>query len=264
MQKPSETATLIAGHALGVTRRGRAILDGIDISVSAGEIVTIIGPNGAGKTTLIRVLLGLMKPDEGRVERVKGLHIGYLPQRLAGDPTIPMTTARFVALSGRVAPGRGLAALEEVGAKHLAGAQLSELSGGELQRVALARALAGDPQLLVLDEPVQNVDYAGEQALYALIGEIRDRHGCGILLVSHDLHIVLGASDRVVCINRHVCCSGVPESVARHPEYSRLFGGGAERVYAVYEHRHDHAHDLSGGVAHSHEHGERHGHGRET
>ncbi|MEC9367682.1 MAG: metal ABC transporter ATP-binding protein [Pseudomonadota bacterium] len=254
-------ASLIAAKALRVARRGKVILDHVDIAVAPGEIVTVIGPNGAGKTTLVRTLLGLTKADSGSVERREGLRIGYLPQRLTGDPTIPMTVTRFVALSRKLPAGRTAEALNEVGAGHLGGAQLSDLSGGELQRVALAKALAGDPDLLVLDEPVQNVDYAGERALYALIGEIRSRRGCGILLVSHDLHVVLGSSDRVVCLNQHVCCSGVPESVARHPEYARLFGDDAARVYGVYEHRHDHEHDLSGevaGHAHSHAHGHDH------
>ncbi len=247
-------APLLSAHGLSYSRKGRTILDRVDMSVGEGEIVTIIGPNGAGKTTLVRLLLGLEQPDGGTVERARGLTLGYLPQQFSADPTIPLTVARFLTLTRRVAPERVASGLAEVGAAHLAGAQLSELSGGELQRVALARALIGDPDLLVLDEPVQNVDYIGESALYALIGAIRDARGCGILLVSHDLHVVLGASDRVLCLNRHICCSGVPESVAQHPEYLRLFGPDAADVYAVYSHSHDHVHDLSGDVADGHEH----------
>lgn len=244
-----KAAPLLSARALCYARKGRTILDRVDISVGAGEIVTVIGPNGAGKTTLVRVLLGLARADSGTVARAPGLSLGYLPQRFSADPTIPLTAARFLTLTRRVTPERVAAGLVEVGAGHLADAQLSELSGGELQRVALARALIGDPDLLVLDEPVQNVDYSGVSELYALIGEIRDKRGCGILLVSHDLHVVLGASDRVLCLNRHICCSGVPESVAKHPEYLRLFGPDSADVYALYSHTHDHVHDLSGDVA---------------
>jgi zinc transport system ATP-binding protein len=249
MQHQPQSAPLLAAREVRFERRGRVILEEVDIGISRSEIVTLIGPNGAGKTTLLRLLLGLETPDAGRVERAPGMRLGYLPQRFAADPAIPLTVTRFLTLTRPIAPARIEAGLEEVGAAHLAGAQIAELSGGEFQRVALARALIGDPDLLMLDEPVQNVDYAGEAALYALISAIRERRGCGILLVSHDLHVVLGASDRVICLNRHICCSGVSESVARHPEYLRLFGPEAARVYGVYAHAHDHVHDLSGEVA---------------
>ncbi|MDH3582237.1 MAG: metal ABC transporter ATP-binding protein [Hyphomicrobiales bacterium] len=245
---------LLSARCLTLARRGRTILDQVDLSIASREIVTVIGPNGAGKTTLVRVLLGLEKPDSGTVVRAPATSLGYLPQLFSADPTIPLTVARFLTLTRRVAAERVEEGLVEVGAGHLANAQLAELSGGELQRVALARALIGDPELLVLDEPVQNVDYSGVSELYALIGKIRDTRGCGILLVSHDLHVVLGASDRVLCLNRHICCSGVPESVAKHPEYLRLFGPDAADVYAVYSHAHDHVHDLSGDVCDDHEH----------
>ncbi len=236
-------------------RRGdRTILDHIDLTVSRGEIVTVIGPNGSGKTTLVRVLLGLSTTDAGSIARAPGLKVGYLPQSFDADPTIPLTVARFLTLTRRARDERVAEGLREVGAGHLASAQISQLSGGEFQRVALARALISDPDILVLDEPVQNVDYSGQADLYALIGQIRDERGCGILLVSHDLHVVLAASDRVICLNHHICCSGVPESVARHPEYLRLFGPEAAKVLAVYSHAHDHVHDLSGEVADGHEH----------
>lgn len=254
MINTQETGTpLLSARGLTYARGGRTILDGVDLSIASGEIVTVIGPNGAGKTTLVRVLLGLEKPDSGTVERSRELTLGYLPQLFSADPTIPLTVARFLTLTRRVALARVAEGLSEVGVGHLAGAQLAELSGGELQRVALARALIGDPALLVLDEPVQNVDYGGVTELYALIGKIRDARGCGILLVSHDLHVVLGASDRVLCLNRHICCSGVPESVAKHPEYLRLFGPDTADVYAVYSHAHDHVHDLSGDVSEGHD-----------
>jgi zinc transport system ATP-binding protein len=162
------------------------------------------------------------------------------------DRAIPLDVARFVALAGRPTKAAVERALAEVGARHLIGQQLSELSGGELQRVVLARALVRSPQLLVLDEPVRGVDYAGEAELYTLIGRLRTEAGFGVLLVSHDLHVVMAQSDRVICLNRHVCCSGVPESVALHPEYARLFGPQAARAFGLYTHSHDHRHDLAG------------------
>lgn len=169
-----------------------------------------------------------------------------MPQRFDIDRTIPITVARFLALGGARSPARAKAVLEEVGASRVINQQLSGLSGGEIQRVLLARALLRNPGLLVLDEPVRGVDYVGEAELYALIGRLRDERGLGVLLVSHDLHIVMAQSDRVVCINRHVCCSGVPETVAKDPSYVRLFGEHAARSFAVYSHHHDHRHDLTG------------------
>jgi zinc transport system ATP-binding protein len=222
------------------------VLDHIDVAVSPGEIVTLIGPNGAGKTTLVRVLLGLEKPDCGEVRRRKDLRIGYVPQRFDVDAVIPMTVDRFLTLGGAQCGIGVVSILAEVNAGHTRHQQLSHLSGGELQRVVLARALLREPNLLVLDEPVQGVDYAGEAELYNLIARLRDERGFGVLLVSHDLLIVMARSDRVICLNRHVCCSGVPETVAQHPAYARLFGADASRAFAVYRHDHDHRHDIAG------------------
>ena len=239
---------LIAARGVGIDLGGRPVLDGINLELHAGEIVTLIGPNGAGKTTLARVLLGLLRPTRGAVTRAPGLRIGYVPQRFAVDPTIPLTVGRFLTLGVRARADAVAGVLAEVGAGHLAMRPLSALSGGEFQRVSLARALIAEPQFLMLDEPVQGVDYSGEAQLYALIGQIRERRGCGILLISHDLHIVLGASDRVVCLNHHICCEGVPETIAAHPEYVRMFGREAGRAVGIYRHSHDHEHDLSGAV----------------
>ena len=237
---------LIRARALRLARAGRAILEGVDIDIDAGEIVTLIGPNGAGKTTVVRVLLGLQPPDSGATVRRAGLIVGYVPQRFEVDRAIPLTAERFVALGGRVAREAILRVLAEVGAGEVGKRQLGDLSGGELQRVILARALIRSPQLLVLDEPLRGVDYAGEAELYALIGRLRSARKLGVLLVSHDLHVVMAQSDRVICLNRHVCCSGVPHSVAQHPEYARLFGPQAARAFGLYRHRHDHRHDLAG------------------
>lgn len=242
----SSGKVLISASGLSLSRGERTILEDVNFEIHEGEIVTLIGPNGAGKTTLVRVLLGLITPDRGEVRRGPGLTIGYVPQRFDIDRAIPMTVARFLALGGAGHRARAQAVLAEVGASRVIDQQLSGLSGGELQRVLLARALLRNPGLLVLDEPVRGVDYVGEAELYALIGGLRDERGLGVLLVSHDLHIVMAQSDRVVCINRHVCCSGVPETVAKDPSYVRLFGESAARSFAVYSHHHDHRHDLAG------------------
>jgi zinc transport system ATP-binding protein len=239
---------LVSAAAASLTLDGRQILSNIDVAVHAGEIVTLIGPNGAGKTSLARLLLGLVKPSAGRVRRLPGLKVGYVPQRFPVDASIPINVRRFLTLGVRASAAAIDAVLREVGASHLIDRPIAVLSGGEFQRVCLARALIGEPKLLVLDEPAQALDYAGELQLYELIGDIRRKRGCGILLISHDLHVVLGASDRVLCINGHICCEGVPESVASHPEYARLFGRDAGRAVGVYRHRHDHEHDLSGAV----------------
>ncbi|MBO0763761.1 MAG: metal ABC transporter ATP-binding protein [Hyphomicrobiaceae bacterium] len=242
-----EPAALISARGLTLARAGRPILTGVDIAIEPGEIVTVIGPNGAGKTMLVRALLGLERLDRGEVRRRDPLVIGYAPQRFDIDRAIPLTVARFIALGRSKAPRPEIErVLADVGAGALIERQLSELSGGELQRVVLARALIRNPDLLALDEPARAVDYAGEAELYTLIGRLRTERGFGILLVSHDLHVVMAQSDRVICLNRHVCCSGVPRSVAEHPEYARLFGVRAAQAFGVYRHHHDHSHDLTG------------------
>ena len=228
--------------------RGNDILTDVTLRLNAGEIVTLIGPNGAGKSTLVRVVLGLRKPDAGQIWMRPRIRIGYVPQRLAIDETLPLTVARFTTL-GQSAGRRGvLAALAETGSAHVADRPVQSISGGELQRVMLARALLRDPDLLVLDEPVQGVDIAGQHELYELIGRIRERRGCGTLMVSHDLHLVMAATDQVICLNHHVCCSGRPEQVSRDPAYLNLFGHEGLRHVAVYHHHHDHHHDLHGDV----------------
>jgi zinc transport system ATP-binding protein len=245
-QLEHNATALISARNLMLARGGRTILADIDIDISPREIVTVIGPNGAGKTTLVRALLGLEPLDGGEVRRKPGVVTGYAPQRFDVDRAIPLTVSRFVALGRRASPEQLRGVLKDVGAGLLGDRQLSELSGGELQRVVLARALVRSPDLLVLDEPVRGVDYAGEAELYTLIGRLRTERGFGVLLVSHDLHVVMAQSDRVICLNRHVCCSGVPQSVAQHPEYARLFGPQAARAFGLYHHHHDHSHDLAG------------------
>ena len=244
--RPFDDAALLSARGVGVSRPARTILSDIDIDLRRGEIVTLIGPNGAGKTTLVRALMGLERLAAGEVRRQPGLVIGYVPQRFDIDPAIPLTAGRFLSLGLTVTLTEQDAALAEVGALRVRDQQLAQLSGGELQRVLLARAILRSPQLLVLDEPARGVDHLGEAELYGLIARLRDTRQFGVLLVSHDLHIVMANADRVVCINRHVCCSGRPEAVAQHPEYARLFGPQAARAFAVYTHHHDHDHDIGG------------------
>jgi zinc transport system ATP-binding protein len=235
---------------------GNAILENVSLSVRRGEVVTLIGPNGAGKTSLVRIVLGLLKADSGSVIREPRLRIGYMPQKLEVDASLPLTVLRFLLLAPGVTKVQGLAALEDVAAPHLSERPLQQVSGGELQRVLLARALLRQPDLLVLDEPVQGVDVNGQVELYQLINRLRDRYGCGVLMVSHDLHLVMATTNTVVCLNRHVCCSGHPEQVSTDPAFLALFGERASAL-AIYSHHHDHAHDLHGEVVD----GEPHQHG---
>ncbi|MBK1666891.1 zinc ABC transporter ATP-binding protein ZnuC [Rhodovibrio sodomensis] len=224
------------------------VLRHVDLTLRAGEIVTLIGPNGAGKTSLLRVALGLTKPTSGTVRRKRGTTFGYVPQRFAVDPTLPLTVGRFLSLPRRRSRADVAAALDEVGVPEAVDRELATLSGGEVQRVMLARALLRRPDVLVLDEPLQGVDVSGQAALFDLIAQLRRAHGFAVLMVSHDLHLVMRQTDHVLCLNHHVCCRGAPESVSRHPDYQRLFGAEAARALAVYSHAHDHAHDAHGNV----------------
>ncbi len=241
-----DTGPLIEARDVSVYFRDRTILDRVDLHVARGEIVTVVGLNGAGKSTLVRALLGLITPQGGRIVRQPGLRIGYSPQHLHPDATLPLSVARFLTLGARSPRKRLAALLAEVGVADVLDSPMADISGGELHRVLLARALLRKPDLLVLDEPLAGVDVAGQSELYRLIAEIRDRYACGVLLVSHDLHVVMAATDRVVCINHHVCCTGHPESVTRHPEFVALFGRHVADVLAVYAHDHDHQHDVAG------------------
>ena len=237
---------LVEARNVTVHAGGRRILDGVDLSVFRGEIVTLIGLNGAGKSTLARVLLGLLSPDEGRVYRMPGLEIGYSPQHLQRDPALPISVRRFLNLDARHDNAALKKVMDDVGAAEILDAPLSDISGGELHRVLLARSLLRHPDLLVLDEPLAGVDVTSQSELYRVIGDIRDRYHCGVLLVSHDLHVVMAATDRVVCLNHHVCCTGHPHAITSHPQFVALFGKQVADMVAVYAHSHDHVHDAAG------------------
>ena len=217
-------------------------LANVSLNISPRNIVTVIGPNGSGKTTLLKLLLGLESPDGGTVTRKPGLKVGYVPQRLAIDPILPVTVEWFLGLSARGGRLSLKAAAGETGISHLLSARMQSLSGGELQRVLLARALLCDPELLVLDEPAQGVDVTGQAMLYDLIAGLSKTHGAAVLMVSHDLHLVMSATDHVICLNHHICCSGHPHSVQGDPAFSALFGQHVADSLAVYTHHHDHDH----------------------
>lgn len=238
------TQPLIQGRGLTVDRPGLdlPVLRDVDLHLCAGEIVTVVGPNGSGKSTLIRALMGHVPLSAGRLTRLPGLRIGYVPQKVQLDSAIPMTVRRFLSLPHRVSDAAAAAALSRTGVDGLQTRQIGALSGGQLQRVLLARALLGAPHLLVLDEPTQGLDQPGTVAFYQLVEDVRADTGAAVLLVSHDLLVVMRASDRVVCLNGHVCCQGTPADVSTAPEYLALFGEG-QRTLALYPHHHDHQHD---------------------
>ncbi|WP_394687879.1 ATP-binding cassette domain-containing protein [Hoeflea sp.] len=247
LKKPDPLVTL---ENAGIHRFDRWLVRGVSFAVDKGEIVTLIGPNGSGKSTSAKMALGILTPDEGEVSRRPDLKVSYVPQKIAVDWTLPLTVRRFMRLTGEVSVSEADDAMAATGVSHLERAEVRTLSGGEFQRVMLARAIARKPDLLVLDEPVQGVDFTGEISLYNLIQQIRDDLNCGILLISHDLHVVMAATDRVICLNGHVCCSGTPTVVASSAEYKALFGARAASTLAVYEHNHDHTHLPDGRVRH--------------
>ena len=246
LSNDAERKVLVRACGVGVRLGRRTVLDAVDLAVHAGEIVTLVGLNGAGKSTLVRVLLGILQPSRGHVARAPGLRIGYSPQHVHRDPILPMTVRRFLTLGVPTTQERLEEQLDEVGAGAILEHPLAEVSGGELHRVLLARALLRKPELLVLDEPLAGVDVASQSDLYILIAKIRDLYNCGVLLVSHDLHFVMAATDTVVCLNRHVCCTGHPQAVVRDQEFISLFGPHVSDALATYSHRHDHRHDALG------------------
>jgi zinc transport system ATP-binding protein len=249
--------SLIAADHVCVRFGTDEVLHDISLKVDPGEIVTILGPNGSGKSTLLRALLGIVPVAEGSILREAGLRVGYVPQKLTVDRTMPITVRRFLSLPTRVSDQAAAETLARVGMAGQEGEQMTTLSGGQLQRVLLARALLGKPQLLMLDEPTSGLDQPGEVAFYRLIEEVRRDTGAAVLMVSHDLHVVMAASDRVICLNGHICCEGTPRVVSTAPEYRALFGLGTQGALALYRHEHDHGHDHGPADHHGH-HGHRH------
>ena len=232
--------SLIQVEGLSVSYGARTALSDVSLRIEPNEIVTIVGPNGSGKTTLLRAIIGAVKPSVGSIVQASNLKIGYVPQKLHIDDTLPITVSRFLKLPG------GLVdvdyALKQAGVPELEKEQLSQLSGGQFQRVLLARALIGKPDLLLLDEATQGLDQRGSASFYQQIETVRQATGCAVLMISHELHVVMSASDRVICLNGHVCCEGAPAAVASAPEYRALFGTGTGGALALYRHEHDHDH----------------------
>ena len=243
----SEKNTLVKLENAGYSQNNKWLVRGVSLEVEKGKIVTLIGPNGSGKSTTAKIALGIYKKIEGKVEKYTK-KVGYVPQRVSIDWTLPLRVNDFMVLTENLKDDAINEALSLTGVEHLKNKNLGNLSGGEFQRVLLARAISKKPELLVLDEPVQGVDFTGEIALYALIKKISDELNCGILLISHDLHTVMSATDHVVCLNGHVCCSGSPIDVAKNNEYKALFGEQASQILSVYEHRHDHVHSNEGEI----------------
>jgi len=243
-----EQEPLIDLRNVSVKRGGRWLVRGVDMSIARGEIVTLIGPNGSGKSTTAKLATGILAPTSGRVWRAPDLRISLVPQKLNIDWTLPLSVARLMTLTHRCSKKDVLAALEIVGARRLANEAVQHLSGGEFQRVLLARAIVRQPDLLVLDEPVQGVDYSSQAALYQLIADVRDQSNCAILMISHDLHVVMARTDRVVCLNTHMCCSGPPEQVAQSREFQRMFGETSAQMLAIYRHHHDHTDAADGSI----------------
>ena len=239
---------LISLNNAGIYRSDRWLVRDVSLTLGPGEILTLIGPNGSGKSTTAKMALGILKPDEGSAKSRKKLKVRYVPQKVSIDWTVPLKVRRLMSLTGHVTKDEADRAMNLTGTLHLANAEVRTLSGGEFQRVMLARAIAFKPELLVLDEPVQGVDFNGEIEMYELIRKIRDELQCGVLLISHDLHIVMAATDRVICLNGHVCCSGTPMNVAVSQEYKDLFGARAASGLALYEHQHDHQHLSNGSI----------------
>lgn len=238
--------TLLSLKNIAVSFGSHQIIENISFDLYAGEILTLLGPNGAGKSTLAKILLGLITPSQGEIIYQAKLRIGYVPQKLSLDITMPLTVKRFMTLKPGVRTTNIIPALKRVGADHLIDQQMQKLSGGETQRVLLARALLNQPQLLVLDEPTQGVDINGQVALYNLIDNIRTESNCAVFMISHDLHLVMAKTDKVLCINKQICCSGRPEDVALDPEFIAMFGHrGIEQIGIYRHHHHNHQCDLN-------------------
>jgi zinc transport system ATP-binding protein len=244
----NQNKLLVKLENAGVQRTSKWLVKGISLEVSQGQIVTLIGPNGSGKTTTAKMILNIMSADEGQITRNTN-KMAYVPQKINIDWTMPLRVIDFMKITNNLNNNQVLESLTTTGVDKLLYNQIHNLSGGEFQRVLIARAIAKKPDLLVLDEPVQGVDYNGEIALYNLIKKISVNLNCGILLISHDMHFVMSTTDHVVCLNGHICCSGAPSSIVKNPEYIKLFGEHNSETLSYYQHHHDHSHDNDGSVS---------------
>ena len=244
--------SLIELNNCGVIRNQKWLVRGVSLKVSKGQIVTLIGPNGSGKSTTAKMALGILKPDEGTNSIKNNIKISYVPQKISIDWSLPLRVIDFMNLIEKFSLNEITDALSMMGIKHLLYSDVRNLSGGEFQRLLMARAISKNPNFLVLDEPVQGVDYPGEIALYKTIQEIVSNIKCGILLISHNLHVVMSQTDHVICLNGHVCCSGAPKSIVKEPEYIKLFGKNIDPTLALYQHHHDHDHLPDGSIDDSH------------
>lgn len=227
---------------------GRTVLRDIDLSITPGEILTIVGPNGSGKSTLLKTLIGAHTLSRGTFRKAHNLRVGYVPQKLHLDASLPLTVKRFLGLSRDNQKASIETAMERTGISGLGNRMMTNLSGGQFQRALLARALLADPQVVLLDEATQGLDQPGSAQFYQLIADLRSETNCAIVMVSHELHVVMAASDRVICLNGHICCEGAPETVASAPEYRALFGTGTQGALALYRHDHGHHHHHDGCV----------------
>jgi zinc transport system ATP-binding protein len=241
-----QTELLLRADNISYSDGNRLILDKVSFELRRSQITTIIGPNGAGKSTLTNIVNGLINNFQGEIERQPNLRIGYLPQKVYVNTLMPLSVERLLQLTQKASDQELEHALSQTEVSYLRHRQVRSLSEGELKRVLLARTTLGRPDLIVLDEPTSGVDVTGEIKMYELIGELRSQLRCAVLLVSHDLHLVMSKTDQVLCLNQHLCCSGLPESVSQHPEYLALFGHQASDSIAIYAHHHDHVHDVSG------------------
>tara|TARA_Y100000814_G_scaffold247309_1_gene192992 strand:- start:17 stop:763 length:747 start_codon:yes stop_codon:yes gene_type:complete len=243
----NKNKVLLKVENAGVSINDKSLVKGVSFEIKQGEIVTLIGPNGSGKSTTAKIALGIYKKIDGKVKKYTD-KIGYVPQKISIDWTLPIRVLDFMTLTEELTQDQINIALNLTGVEHLKDKSLSNLSGGEFQRVLIARAISKKPELLVLDEPVQGVDFKGEIALYELIKQISEKMKCGILLISHDLHVVMSATDFVLCLNGHVCCSGAPHKVVKDSKYKELFGDRASNILSLYEHKHDHTHSQDGTI----------------
>ncbi|MDH2999935.1 zinc ABC transporter ATP-binding protein ZnuC [Chelonobacter oris] len=239
---------LIELQNICVSFDSKIVLDNISLRLYPNSVTTIVGPNGGGKSTLLKVLLKLIRPNSGTVKSKAKLRIGYVPQKIHLDQALPLTVAKFLSLKQHLKSQQLAEILQRLSIQRLAQQNMHKLSGGEMQRVLLARALLNRPELLVLDEPVQGVDIAGQAELYQLIRESKNRIDCAVLMVSHDLHLVMANTDQVLCINQHLCCAGTPETVSEHPDFIQYFGDQFAQNFALYTHHHNHKHNLHGEV----------------